>query len=176
MTFWNDTDIPLAYLITFRTYGSWLPGDERGSIDRFNNKYLAPRVAPNPILERQHRKKLKSNPVILNAAQRSVVDAAIREVCEHRDWILRALNVRTHHAHAVVSIGPLKPFRALNAFKAYSTRRLREHDCWTYAHSPWVAGGSERWLWTEDDVFRACDYVVNGQGADLGAFDKWAKS
>jgi hypothetical protein len=32
---WNDTDIPLAYLITFRCYGTWLHGDKRGSIDRF---------------------------------------------------------------------------------------------------------------------------------------------
>ena len=28
---WNDTDTPLAYLITFRSYGTWLHGDERGS-------------------------------------------------------------------------------------------------------------------------------------------------
>jgi len=36
---WNDTDTPLAYLITFRWYGTWLHGDERGSIDRFHNKF-----------------------------------------------------------------------------------------------------------------------------------------
>src|ERR1044072_9524581 len=29
---WNDTDIPLGHLITFRTYGSWVHGDERGSV------------------------------------------------------------------------------------------------------------------------------------------------
>jgi len=31
---WNDTDLPLAHLITFRCYGTWRYGDERGSIDR----------------------------------------------------------------------------------------------------------------------------------------------
>jgi hypothetical protein len=31
---WNDTDTPLAYFISFRTYGTWLIGDSRGSIDR----------------------------------------------------------------------------------------------------------------------------------------------
>ena len=36
---WNDTDIPLAYLITFRSYGTWLHGDKRGSVDRFHNHY-----------------------------------------------------------------------------------------------------------------------------------------
>src|SRR5687767_4505235 len=35
---WNDTDVPLGYLITFRCYGTWLQGDTRGSIDRFHNR------------------------------------------------------------------------------------------------------------------------------------------
>jgi hypothetical protein len=39
---WNDTDLPLGYLITFRCYGTWLHGDERGSIDRFHNRYSPP--------------------------------------------------------------------------------------------------------------------------------------
>jgi len=29
-------DIPLAYLISFRAYGTWLHGDRRGSVDRFH--------------------------------------------------------------------------------------------------------------------------------------------
>ena len=44
---WNDTDIPLAYLITFRCYGTWLHGDRRGSIDRFHNRYKSPYVEAN---------------------------------------------------------------------------------------------------------------------------------
>jgi len=39
---WNNTDTPLAYFISFRSYGTWLHGDERGSIDRFNNCYGEP--------------------------------------------------------------------------------------------------------------------------------------
>jgi len=41
---WNDTDIPLAYFISFRAYGTWLHGDKRGSIDRFNNRYRSPYI------------------------------------------------------------------------------------------------------------------------------------
>jgi hypothetical protein len=39
--FWNDSDTPLAYFITFRAYGTWLHGDKRGSVDRHNNRYGA---------------------------------------------------------------------------------------------------------------------------------------
>lgn len=31
---WNDTEIPLAIFFAFRAYGTWLHGDERGSVDR----------------------------------------------------------------------------------------------------------------------------------------------
>ena len=34
---WNDTEIPLAHLSTFRSYGTWLHGDKRGSVDRSHN-------------------------------------------------------------------------------------------------------------------------------------------
>jgi hypothetical protein len=43
---WNDTDTPLAYLITFRCHGTWLHGDERGSVDRFHNRYKSPCIEP----------------------------------------------------------------------------------------------------------------------------------
>jgi hypothetical protein len=43
---WNDTEIPLAFLITFRSYGTWLHGDERGSVNRFRNQYKSPRLPP----------------------------------------------------------------------------------------------------------------------------------
>jgi hypothetical protein len=39
---WNDTDTPLAYFISFRSYGTWLHGDKRGAIDRVHNRYRTP--------------------------------------------------------------------------------------------------------------------------------------
>ena len=173
--FWNDNEIPLGYLITIRTYGTWLPGDERGSIDRHHNTYRGPRVTPNAVLESQIRNKLKSEPLILNGIQRTAVYNAIAEVCEHRGWLLRAINVRTNHSHSVVSIGAMKPSSALNAFKAYGTRKLREGGLWPFDHSPWADKGSERWLWTEVSLANACNYVINGQGHDLRNFDNWEK-
>lgn len=48
----NDTDTPLAYLITFRTYGTWLHGDERGSVDKNHNKF-GTRTAESRIVREQ---------------------------------------------------------------------------------------------------------------------------
>lgn len=167
---WDDNEYPLAHFITFRTYGTWQHGDERGSIDRHHNKFKGPRVSPNAIVKRQQDAKLKSEPVSLKGKQRKVVEDAIREVCRHRGWQLFAINVRTNHIHLVVWLPNKMPEAALRDFKAYSTRALRAACLWPFDHSPWVDGGSKRYLWKEDSVSAACDYVVNGQGEDLPDF------
>ena len=122
---WNNTDTPLGYLITFRSYGTWLHGDDRGSTDRFHNRYKSPHLAPSARRNRICKHLLKSEPVILYARQRKIVERALREVCDYRGWFLHALGVRTNHIHVVVSIGGIKTERTLNAFEAYATRQLR---------------------------------------------------
>src|SRR5882762_6573956 len=94
---WNDTDVPLAHLITFRCYGTWLHGDARGSVDRLHNQYKAPYAAANENRNRHNRGMLKCAPVALDASRRASVETAICETCDHRRWTLRAMNVRTNH-------------------------------------------------------------------------------
>ena len=45
--FRND-HVAVAFLIRFRTYGTWLHGDARGSVDRLHNRYGSPKLPPNP--------------------------------------------------------------------------------------------------------------------------------
>ena len=168
---WNDTDTPLAHLITFRCYGTWLHGDPRGSVDRLHNRYKAPYASANENRNRHNNNMLTGEPVVLDASRRASVETAIRETCAHRRWTLRALNVRTNHVHVVVSIGGIKSELALNAFKANATRQMRQDGGWQMDHSPWVDKGSRRNLWNERSVGRAIDYVLNGQGDELLEFD-----
>ena len=168
---WNDTDTPIAYLISFRCYGTWLHGDERGSINRFNNAFRSPYIEPNDGWKDRNVAKLKSEPVKLNAAQRKIVETAVREVCEYKNWLLHAINIRTNHGHTVVSTGEVPSRMALNAFKAYSTRHLRAKNLWLFQHSPWADKGSCRMLWNQESLHRAIEYVVNGQGGPLPDFD-----
>jgi len=167
---WNDTDTPLAYFISFRTYGTWLHGDKRGSIDRFHNRYRSPYLPPNEKWQGYNANKLKRSPFIMNASQRKAVEAAIRETCRIRQWSLLAVNVRTNHVHTVV-VANRKASLVLNAFKANATRQLRQDNLWPHAFSPWADKGSKRKLWTERSVARAIEYVLYGQGDDLPDFD-----
>jgi len=164
---WNDTDIPLGYLITFRCYGTCLHGDERESTDRYYNIYKSPHIPASQLRKQHSTRRLKSGAVTLDTNQRQSVETAIKDTCKHRAWRLRALNVRTNHVHVVVSIGLTRPERALNALKANATRQMREDGNWQESLSPWADKGSQRYLWTERSLSLAIDYVINGQGGDL---------
>jgi REP element-mobilizing transposase RayT len=172
MPVWNDTDVPLAYLITFRSYGTWLHGDERGSIDRFHNVYRSPLIPANSRWKKHNATSMNRPALILNAKQRKSVERAIRDTCIKRHWGLYAFNIRTNHVHSVVAIGEAKPEMALNALKANATRQMREDRCWASQQSPWADKGSKRRLWNERSVDRAINYVLYGQGDELPDFDE----
>ena len=167
---WNDTDTPLAYFISFRTYGTWLHGDKRGSVDRFHNRFRSPYIPPNERWHRYNKQQLKAKPLVLGGRQRKAIKKAIRETCKIRRWALLAFNVRTNHVHTVVTANRPSDV-VLTAFKANATRQLREEGLWLYNFSPWVRKGSRRKLWNERSVANAIDYVLYGHGDDLPDFD-----
>jgi REP element-mobilizing transposase RayT len=149
---------PFAYFITFRCYATHLPGDPRGFVTRAQNLPGACQRPPHPGLHASSRAALVQPPQRLGPAERSRVDAAIREQCVHAGWTLHAINVRTNHVHVVVA-GRDAPESA--------TRSLREARLVASDVKPWARHGSTRWLWTPDAVEAACRYVVEGQGGVL---------
>ena len=171
---WDDNEFPLGYLITIRTYGTWLHGDERGSVDRHGkNIYGTSRISQNDNLQNLMNKEMRAEPFILNREQIIIVDAEIREVCIRRNYLLRALNVRTNHLHAVVSARK-EPELIANAFKSNATRSLRENNLVSAETNVWSRGRSRRYLWRPHHLARAIDYTLNRQGPDLLlSFDSW---
>ncbi len=159
---WNNTDIPLAYFITFHTYGTWLHGDCRGSIDRAHNRYESPRIPANPRWHDYNRQSLRTKPLTLGPRARQVTEEALRETCRIRKWSLFASNVRTNHVHVVLT-AQQKAKLVRDALKANATRRLREEKLWLHPFSPWVRKGSLRRLWTERSLIRAIEYVLYEQ-------------
>jgi REP element-mobilizing transposase RayT len=109
---------------------------------------------------------MKWPPFTLDAAARGIVDRTIREVCAHREWELKALNVRTNHVHVVLWTLDAAT-KVLSDLKAWCTRRLREAGCIEAGREVWTEGGSKRKLFTEDGARNACEYTRTGQGADL---------
>jgi len=94
-------------------------------MDRKHNLYGTAKITASDPFENSDRRQLKHPPITLSARQRAVVKKAVRAVCEHRRYVLRCINVRTNHAHSVVT-AMSKPEPVLDAFKSYSTRELRK--------------------------------------------------
>ena len=167
---WDDNQVPLAYLITFRTHGTWLHGDRRNSVDRHaRNVFGADMIGLDPMFSSIMHGNMGTKQFLLNGPQRSVVEEAIRNVCTHRGYALWAVHVRTNHAH-VVSYGAGGPKKLMSAFKSNSTRQLREQRLVDRDLRIWSRGGSGRYLWKDEQVETAIDYVINGQGDDLPNF------
>lgn len=154
---------PLAFFLTWTTYGTWLHGDPRGAVD---DRHNAPKGRPAQLDERRRvhmRSSMKHPPIVLSAEERAVVDHAIREHCKVRSLWLGALNTRTNHVHCVVAQPDSKPEQIAQRLKAWSTRALRRHDPVRFAGSVWTRQASTRYLWTKDNVDKAVQYVLEEQ-------------
>jgi REP element-mobilizing transposase RayT len=94
-----------------------------------------------------------------------VVSEAIQTTIRIRNWHQSALNVRTNHVHVVVW-APAPVDSVMTALKANATRALRIHRMAGPKQGIWSRHGSTRFLWDDESLAAACDYVTNGQDLD----------
>ena len=155
---------PKGFLLTFRTYGTWLHGDERGSVDTERNCPGTPLIAPAEHWRNWQQARLAYPPMVFDAVMRACVNQAIHEECMFRCWGLVQVNVRTNHAHVVLLASDTTPERMLGHLKSRSTRMLRRQGLATVHQPVWADGvGSRRYLWTDEHLRTAEAYVREGQ-------------
>lgn len=97
-------DDPIGYFLTWVTYGTWLPGDDRGWVE-----YRGGWQLPDPVRELEAEARMTEDACILTAEQRDTVEAQIAETCAHRGWKLHVVNCRSNHVHAVVTAYGVPP-------------------------------------------------------------------
>jgi REP element-mobilizing transposase RayT len=155
---------PLAFLLTFRTYGTWLHGDERGSVDGEHNGLGMPLLDPNPRRVAYERSRMSAPPLELDEPLRRIVDAAIVDQCRYRNWELIERAVRSNHVHIVIGYAGVRPERMAGELKSRATRWLRERGHVAANQPVWVDGpGSRRYLWRLEEIAVAAAYVREGQ-------------
>lgn len=114
-------DDPIAYFLTWPTYGTWLPGDERGWVECKHGWQL-----PDRARQIEANAKMKEDACILGFKERQTVEAQIAETCKFREWSLHAVSCRSNHMHVVVGAGNTNPKKIRADLKAWCTRRLKE--------------------------------------------------
>jgi len=146
-----------GYFLTWSTYGTWLPGDDRGWIEHREGW-----KAPDPIRKRDAGKLMMEPPCLLNTKKRLAVEAQIVETCIHRAWHLHAVNCRSNHLHVVVSAPEASSRKVRIDLKAWATRCLKDkfdkaRDNW------WAERGYSCHLKTPTCLDAAILYTLEGQ-------------
>jgi REP element-mobilizing transposase RayT len=95
---------------------------------------------------------------------------SLRDVSAYRGWTLLAAHVRTNHVH-VVTMANCKPEWVMNAMKSYSSRALNNAALDSLDRRRWARHGRTRYLWTEDAVRAAIQYVVREQGESMAVYE-----
>ncbi|QDT76216.1 hypothetical protein [Lacipirellula limnantheis] len=177
--------MPLAYdrhwLLTWTTYGTWLPGDARGFVSPISResehgkwtRENRPGVAYDQDLpERleQSRQLLKGAPVFLRLPQAELLLGQFGETAIHRGWGLLAAAVMRAHAHLVVGVtGDPEPDALLRDFKAYGSRALNRRFSRPESGTWWTEGGSRAVCGSAGKGFSG----LGGCGVGLSAGGEW---
>lgn len=149
---------PLAYFVTWTTYGTHLQGDQRGWRKRFKGEQ-----EPQPLLDCWRRNRLKYDAVIILPNQRSTIEQAIRAHCEHRNWKLWAVSVRSNHIHVIVEAPEESGRKVRDQLKANATRAIRT-VCGDLKDRPvWTLGGDWNCINDEISLERVILYVSEAQ-------------
>ncbi len=157
------------WLLTWTTYATWLPGDERGFVSTVrdgpgarvrHNVAGTPFDADLPGLKRSAQDQMRGPPVYLIGDQAPPLLAQFQETAAHRGWLLLAVAIMSNHVHIVVGVpGDPNPADILRDFKSYGSgalnRRWRKPASGTW----WTESGSRRKLSTPEAVARAIRYV-----------------
>ncbi len=148
---------PIAYFLTITTYGTWLPGDQRGWVE-----YKQGWKLPDPIRELEAAAIMTASACLLDIREREMVELQLAETCRHRGWILHAKNCRSNHMHALIETYETSPKKVRASIKAWCTRRLKERfnpdrENW------WADRGSIRWVFDENGLETVGVYIREAQ-------------
>ena len=149
---------PIAYHITFGTYGTRLHGDERGTVDRSMNQPGDPVIGADPAWWELERGRLKFDPVVFTPEKMRYAEAVMPSVCARGGWDFRTGAGGPDHVHVV--LGADADGEAVRKwFKRWLGAALSEKWERPPGATWWAEGGSVKWVWTESYYRAVFDYV-----------------
>jgi REP element-mobilizing transposase RayT len=163
------------WFFTWRTYGSWLPGEEgfvgfyisadgRRVID---NGFRMPATEAIPKLEAYARGIQSGETVLLNVRHAETILPQLQETSTCRRWSIDAVAVMTNHVHIVFGVPrDPDPSKMLHDWKSYATRALNKRHGRPQVRW-WADGGSMRILSDHANRLGAIQYVRDQAGALL---------
>jgi REP element-mobilizing transposase RayT len=160
-----------TWFLTWRTYGTWLPGKE-GFVGRYRdgkkqtilqNAFNTPFAPAQPFLQRHAASRMTDQQRYLTDEQAICLEQELIRTCEFRSWTLLGHAIVTNHIHVLLRVaGNPDPMCLIAEFKSYGSRRLNGNG---FRQKWWAAGGSTRIVRTEVDCASVLHYINNQAGA-----------
>ena len=100
--------------------------------------------------------------MVLQPAQRELVEEVCREHAKIRRWELHAVSARSDHVHVVVT-SDTEPKRIRDQLKANATRVLRQPPNPIVNKKIWTRGGDIEIVAGEDDLEQIVMYITEAQ-------------
>ncbi len=141
----------LATMITTTSYGTWLPGDVRGFVER------GIILGGNPKLLKHSRDLLSSSPIFFDTCQQEELFMALVSATKEFGYHLHAVSIESWHAHWIVTHGGDGVATMAGRLK---TRMRQALDCGRI----WTSGYGKRFCFDENALNARIDYVQRHAG------------
>jgi REP element-mobilizing transposase RayT len=161
-----------ALFLTWTTYGTWLPGDERGHVsntlhrdggfDPKQNRPGTPYAADDAYTRERAKQLQKWESVWLSASQALVVAQSLAGVSVQRGWMMLRASVMSNHVHALVIRCPLEGAAVRRVLKGNCQAALSEAA--GQSHRWWTAGGSDRKRSGDESIAATTRYIADQPG------------
>jgi REP element-mobilizing transposase RayT len=152
------TVFPLAYHITFGTYGTRLHGDERGTVDRSLNNFGDPIIGRDEDWNRIERGLLRFESRKLTIEQRIFVEQSVPRICARGGWQFIEVAAAPDHVHNMI-VAKADGNAVRKWLKRWLSEVLSERWPLRLQEVWWAECGSVKWIWTEDYFERVRHYV-----------------
>ena len=146
-----------TFLMTWTTYGTWLPGDHRGW-----RKHHMGEQPPQPRLEDWCRERMNEPSVLLDECQQHAVVSACQTHAKVRSWGLHAICARSNHVHVAIT-SDASPLKVRDQLKANATRALRELPDPVKNKKIWTRRGDIEVILDEESLERVVLYIEEAQ-------------
>jgi hypothetical protein len=142
----------LGYMLTWTNYGSWLQGDKRGYVK--DGQILQ----HNPSLERKNKVNMKYPKVLLNPAQKEIIQEAIVEESAELDQKIYAYVIGESHIHLVTDCSYISAASAVSHYKNAARLVMKRSG---FVGRLWTKGFSVRYCFDENQLNSVIQYVIN---------------
>lgn len=161
-------DFPLAYHITFGTYGARLHGDSRLTVDRRRNEYGESFIGRNDRWAQDEAARKRFDLVSLHIDQRLFVESAIPAICARGGWEYRIAACQHDHVHILLSTD--REGKSVRKWlKRWLGEVLAEKFTSPIGCSWWAEGGSVKWIWKNEYFHRAFEYIERQRATPISS-------